>query len=43
MEVAQGGRRITAKGLEYLRGLDGECEEKGLQVATANVIMEEHE
>jgi Holliday junction resolvasome RuvABC ATP-dependent DNA helicase subunit len=45
MEVAQGGRRITGKGLEYLRSLEKECVEqaKGLQVATATITMEEHE
>jgi Holliday junction resolvasome RuvABC ATP-dependent DNA helicase subunit len=44
MEVAQGGRRITGKGLEYLRAMDKECVEanKGLQVATETITLEEN-
>ena len=44
MEVAQGGRRITAKGLEYLRALENECDEPttGLQAATETITLEEN-
>ena len=44
MEVAQGGRRITAKGMEYLRALEKECggAEKQLPAATEFAIMDEN-
>lgn len=42
MEVAQGGRRITHKGMEYLRGLDGECVDH-LPTATETITLEENE
>jgi Holliday junction resolvasome RuvABC ATP-dependent DNA helicase subunit len=45
MEVAQGGRRITAKGAEYLRALDNECadEQKSLPAATETIILDMNE
>jgi Holliday junction resolvasome RuvABC ATP-dependent DNA helicase subunit len=44
MEVAQGGRRITARGVEYLRSLDNECPDQPthLQLATQTITLEEN-
>jgi hypothetical protein len=44
MEVAQGGRKITAKGREYLRDLENECGEPSsvLPTTTETLILEEN-
>jgi len=39
MEVAQGGRRITAKGDAYLRALDGECVEHNQKIGNENFTL----
>jgi Holliday junction resolvasome RuvABC ATP-dependent DNA helicase subunit len=39
MEVAQGGRRITAKGDQYLRDLEGDCIEQHKKIGNENFTL----